>query len=298
MVEQTKPPVRSIPRIIHQCCPDKHSLRIEYIRNIEEMRERNPGYDFRLYDNADMADFVASEMSGKVREQFFRITDDYGAAKADFFRYLMMYQAGGIYLDIKSSGTLPFDEVIRAEDRYILSQWQNHDPDHQFYGWGVYDELAAIPRGEYQQWHIIAAPGHAYLGAVIEAVAEKLERYRPWTTGFGHFGVVRTTGPITYTQAIEAIRDKHPHRLIKDETVIGLRYSILEKKHDHRVGRLHYGRSFNPVARLPMPLSLAGAAYLSYKEAYDRFVTQPLRSKVHQARAARKVAAKLRGLKG
>lgn len=278
-------PDRAIPRIIHQCCPNKTRLREEYLINIEKIKNLNPMYDYRLYDDDDIADFLGAEIGSFVRDKFLGITKDYGAAKADFFRYFLILKVGGIYLDLKSTGTVPFDEALHSDDVYILSQWQNADPQHPFYGWGIYKELAAVPRGEYQQWHVIAAPGHPFLSAVTELMLERLASYTPWNTGYGHLGVIRTTGPITYTQAIEPIRMQHPHRLIEDESVIGLQYSVFEGKHDHRAERKHYGESFAPVIQMKGASATLSSMYLGMIKMGDQAIKQPLRRLVHRMRA-------------
>jgi mannosyltransferase OCH1-like enzyme len=275
---------RLIPRIIHQCVADKNNVRHEYHDNIRNMLIRNPLYEHVLYENNDFEDFLYAEYGQRVLDKYLRITPAYGASKADFFRYALLYKRGGIYLDIKSTCDLPFDDVLNADDRYILSHWRNTDRSHPHYKWGVFDDIAHMPHGEYQQWHIIAEPGHAYLEAVLALMLERIDRYKPWTTGFGHMGVMRTTGPIMYSQAIDPIREHHPHRVIANETVIGLRYSIFEGQHDHRRDAKHYGDSFDPVFRMDGSLRLASAAYLGMVKTGDRYVRQPMRRLAHTLR--------------
>lgn len=277
--------VRHIPRIIHQCHTHPESIQKAYHDNIDLIKAANPAHEYRFYDGDAMFETILAGFGRSVADQFEKITSDYGAAKADFFRYCIIYKMGGIYLDLKSTATKPFDEVLHPNDQYILSQWRNDNVDLPYYRWGLYKELADLPRGEYQQWHVIAAPGHAFLEAVINLMLERLAGYTPWLTGYGHLGVIRTTGPITYTQAIEPIKSKHSHRLIHDETAIGLRYSIFEGRHDHRLGRKHYGDSFSPVVRLTSDKVMIGAAYLGMKQATDVLVRRPMRRLVHYIRA-------------
>ena len=62
-------------------------------------------------------------------------------ARADFFRYLLVYQLGGVYLDIKSSLDKPLKDVLRAEDQFILTHWDNR-PGEQYEGIGIYPNWA------------------------------------------------------------------------------------------------------------------------------------------------------------
>ena len=38
-----------------------------------------------------------------------------------FFRYLLMYEIGGVYLDIKSTANKKLDDVLEENDAFILS---------------------------------------------------------------------------------------------------------------------------------------------------------------------------------
>jgi hypothetical protein len=106
--------------------------------------------------------------------------------------------------------------------------------------WGLHRELEHIPGGEFQQWHIIAAPGHPFLKAVIETVLRNIDRYQPWFDGTGREGIFRLTGPIAYTLAIAPLLDRHDHRLVANEREIGLEYSILSGIGHQKLFRSHY----------------------------------------------------------
>jgi mannosyltransferase OCH1-like enzyme len=273
--QDTAPP--RIPKTIYQCVARKASLPDHYAHNIERIKALNPDHRFTLFDDADILDFIQLEFGTAYVDRFLSISEGYGAVKADFFRYLLIYRHGGIYLDIKSTVDVPFDRSLRNDDQFILSQWDNADPTKPFYKWGEFRELNHIPGGEYQQWHVIAAPEHPFLSAVIALMLERIDTYTPWTTGFGHMGVMRTTGPVMYSQAIHPIRNAFPHRLVKDETEIGLRYSFLSGKHDHRDSNNHYGTSFRPVFQRRGPTAVVGSAYLAAQRGFQATIRGPLR---------------------
>ena len=115
-----------------------------------------------------------------------------------------MLKVGGVYLYIKSTVTKKLNDVLLKDYTYILSNWVNGKGD-LYEGWGIYPEL--LPRGEYQQWHIISVPQHPFLIEVVSKVSQNIETYNPSRNGVGHLGVMRTTGPIAYTLAIERIRN-------------------------------------------------------------------------------------------
>jgi hypothetical protein len=54
-----------------------------------------------------------------------------------------------VYLDIKSYPSKAFSKTLRPDDCYLLAYWKNGEGE-QFPGWGKYDDLVELERGEYQ----------------------------------------------------------------------------------------------------------------------------------------------------
>jgi mannosyltransferase OCH1-like enzyme len=182
-----------------------------------------------------------------VLQRFLRIDARYGAARADLFRYLLMYKVGGVYLDIKSGAAQPFDSVLRADDRFVLSYW---DASNAASGWGQHYELRDIAAGELQQWHIICAPGHPFMHAVIETVLANIDTYVPSLHGVGKNGVLRVTGPIAYTRAIHRILHQHPHRIADSARDLGLTYNIYRNQSHETAFKSHYSVQVHPLVQL------------------------------------------------
>lgn len=213
----------TIPRILHQTYRTK-VLPPELQSNVDALKAMNPEYEYRFYDDADMLEFIRSSYDAGILDSFNRINPRYGAARADLFRYLLIYKCGGIYLDVKSSLLRPLRDVIEPTDRYLLSHWRNAVGERHA-GWGIHQELKSINGGEFQQWHIVAAPGHPFLKAVIERVLQNIDDYNPLFQGVGQDAVWRVTGPIAYTLAIASVLQLHPYRIAEDNTALGFEYS-------------------------------------------------------------------------
>jgi mannosyltransferase OCH1-like enzyme len=229
----------SIPRILHQTFRSR-DFRPEVAGNIEDMKSRNPAWEYRFYDNDGVRKYILDSYGPQFIAYFDALNPKYGAAKADLFRYLLMYKEGGVYLDLKSRASRPLDEVLQPTDRYLLSQWTTIAAH-------MHRDLRDIPGGEYQQWFIAAAPGHPYLKTVIEAVLRNIASYTPLRHSVGKPATLRTTGPIAYTRAIFPIRDLHPHRLVDSERDLGLDYSIyVEQEHEKVLGG-HYSEVFEEL---------------------------------------------------
>lgn len=265
---------RSIPRIVHQTYRAWDALAPEIQDAIAGLRARNSGWDYRFYDDAAMVEFVRSVYGPAVLARLLRIDPRYGAARADLFRYLLLYHYGGVYLDIKSTALRPLDEIVRPEDRMILAQWRH---DGRFEGAGIHDWDFAdrIDGGEFQQWHVICSPGHPYLYAVIQAVMRNIDCYIPGMHGSGRNAVLRVTGPIAYTLAILPLLPAGLHRLVKGHEALGLAYSVFPGNADHkRLFGTHYSDLTAPVVRAGAVRSMLAAAY---------GVLAPLRRRVARA---------------
>ena len=248
-----------IPKIIHQTY-GASDLPEALQRNVTDLQASNPGWDYRFYDDAAIEAFLLAHYDPAVHALYQRIDPRYGAARADLFRYLVIYKLGGVYLDIKSRFLRPIDDVLRGDEAFILSQWSN-GPGQKYEGFGLKPEVAQIPGGEFQQWHVIAAPGHPFLHAVLLAIFDGIERYVPWRHGTGKVGVIRLTGPIVYTLTIAPLVGHHPHRRIANESVIALDYSVVPGDTHKALFKAHYTTSDVPVVRLPPHLRLLGDAY-------------------------------------
>jgi mannosyltransferase OCH1-like enzyme len=241
-----------IPKIIHQTISHKNNLHETLKKNIQKIKDLNPGWEYCLYDDQDRQDFIAKSYGTDTLEIYNKINPNYGQAQADFFRYLLIYAVGGVYLDVKSTCSVALDEIISDDDEYILSHW-NNDVGGTRERWGAHPELIdLVPKGEYQLWHIISRPGHPFLKAVISRVTSNIKNYAPYNYGVGRVGVLRTTGPIPYTLAIEKIRSDHRYRMVEAEK-IGLVPSVFDdsgtqgNKHQNIYGRKHYSRLNEPV---------------------------------------------------
>tara|TARA_R110002096_G_scaffold16898_11_gene58054 strand:+ start:26755 stop:27543 length:789 start_codon:yes stop_codon:yes gene_type:complete len=184
-------------------------------QNIEAVRDLNPGWKYKYYEEDDVEAYLAKYPD--LLATYKRINPVYGAARCDFFRYVLMYHEGGVYTDIKAGLERPLDEVIRDDDQYILSHWAVRFES---------DAEPGIPKeGEYQQWHIISAPRHPFLRACLWRVQQNINEYQNvGADSSGLLAVLRTTGPIAFTRAVRPLRPASPHRLVESEKELGLRY--------------------------------------------------------------------------
>ena len=236
-----KPRACSISRIIHQTSRSAE-VPEECVTNVARMCALNPNWHYRYWSQKESHDFIYGYYGWEILESYLQISACYGAARADLFRYLVVYQFGGVYLDMKSGVDRPFESILQPDDEFVLSHWRNQMGD-RYRGFGLHSDLEGIvPGGEYQQWHIMAAAGHPFLEAVIVRVLRNIAEYNGGLDGVGRLGVLRVTGPVAYSLAIHPIRARHGHRLI-DAEASGLLFEAAPRPG----GRPHYRTLTTPV---------------------------------------------------
>lgn len=153
-----------IPCVCHQTWKSKKlSPEIEKIRT--KNKKLNNLMKFKLYNDSDIDKYIKTYFKTFVYDSFCAINSSYGAAKADFFRYCVLYREGGVYLDIKSSLTTNlFTKIIEKSDIAIL------DTARQNY------EKFRINNGisTWEQWVLIFAPRHEYMRRAVERICKEI----------------------------------------------------------------------------------------------------------------------------
>jgi mannosyltransferase OCH1-like enzyme len=230
-----------IPKYIFQTITDKKDLNDDVLKNIDNLRKKNPTYKYFLFDDNECIDFIKNNYDKDTLDTYMLINHKYGPAKADLFRYLLLYKYGGIYLDIKSSCDLPFSEIIKSNDKYILCHWSEK-------GHGSSEHLNNNFYGEFQQWNIICVPNHPFLKNVIDKVIYNIKNYDIKKDGVGKLMVLNITGPFAYTRAITPILNKYGHTLYKCHKKIKLVYKTFN--HLTYFGNKHYSNCTESLIKI------------------------------------------------
>lgn len=150
--------------------------------HIYRMKKMNPNYVYEFYTDERIIEFIRTYFGIDTLNIYLKI--QVGAAKADFFRYLVLFQFGGIYLDIDSQIKQPLDKLIKSDDRAIISLEDNQ----RFY----------------VQWAMLYEANHPFLAKTIEIVVENI-RHNKYPID-SH----KMTGPSAYTEAIHRCLEENP----------------------------------------------------------------------------------------
>lgn len=149
--------------------------------HIKRMLRRNPDYQYFFYDDQAIEQFFKEEFP-EYYNAYKSLT--IGAAKADFFRYAVLYKKGGIYLDIDCKVVSRFEQFILPDDEAIISIENN----------------GAL----FTQWALIFAKEHPFLKKTLEVCYENIKEHK-----FPH-DVHKTTGPPAFSLGIEEALQENP----------------------------------------------------------------------------------------
>ena len=183
-----------IPFIVHQTFYTTN-LPLQIVKIIQNNKIMCPNYKFIFYDDLDCSNFIKTYFNERIYNAYMMLNDCYGAMKADFFRYCILYKVGGVYLDIKSKIIFPLKLIIKEDDSCILDiprnnlePWRRDSPT-------------------YEQWLLMFEPNHPYLNKMIEQMVTNIEnKYEPQIPGYeiltSKQKILQLTGPDALTRAI------------------------------------------------------------------------------------------------
>ena len=170
----------SIPKNIYQSW-HSHNFHPKIEKIFHKQRSLNPNFRFTLYDDLQIEDFVRSNFEKNIFNAFTSLK--ILTAKVDFWRYLILYKYGGIYLDIDSKINIDLEKMIEEHDEAILTAETNE--------------------GLFVQWALFFSKEHPILEKTIENVTKNIETKRYPND------IVNTTGPGAFTTSLLEIHNKY-----------------------------------------------------------------------------------------
>lgn len=263
-----------IPKNIFQLTTKNMRLNDQIFSNIEFLKNNNPSWEYQLLDEERQVNFL-KKFASEYLSTYLSFGRGYDVAKMDFFRYVLMHERGGVYLDVKSTFLQPLDSLITKNDSLVVSHWPD-EQNSQFKNWGKHPELSE--RGELINGVIICQAKSKVLLDVIKAVMRNIDQYSTFRNGVGGPAVLRLTGPVAYTLAIE--QSVYRESLTKiDYFAYGYKVSIFDNDKIHMsLSRLHYGRRLNPIIKRGLLESFATIVFFFFKERVWVFMTSMLTS--------------------
>ncbi|TDJ45726.1 MAG: hypothetical protein E2O52_06040 [Gammaproteobacteria bacterium] len=157
-----------IPRIIHQLWKTEE-VPAQWARCVESVKRYHPGWEYRLWTDGMMDDYVRSEYPDlyPVYSGFTR-----HIMRVDVFRYVLLYGIGGLYCDLDFEFLRPYDY---ADAQMVLSLER--------------DEAYGDPHSGIANFFMASMPKHPFWVDVLDDV----KSHPPVSEVFGDIPFI--TGP-------------------------------------------------------------------------------------------------------
>jgi len=166
---------------------ETHRVPARMLQAIDSWKANNPEFGYEFFDAVQRLSFAsqfcctdftftAQTLMAALR----RIKP--GAGKADLFRYLLIYERGGVYMDIDTVCLTPLTQYIDALDDVVT-------------GIGI--------RGDFHQFGLMYAPKHLFLKQAIENAVTNILQGR-FVVGFEN-SMEGLCGPPCLDQSIKQV---------------------------------------------------------------------------------------------
>lgn len=120
-----------IPKTIYQTWSTQN-LPNKLYKLHKKMLKFNPDYQHIIYTDDQMNDYMISNADKEIQDIFWKM--NHVVAKADIWRYTILFNKGGIYLDIDSEITGSLSSLIDKNDEAIITP-EIHE--NLFIQWGL-----------------------------------------------------------------------------------------------------------------------------------------------------------------
>jgi mannosyltransferase OCH1-like enzyme len=189
------------PKIIHQTWKQK-DLPKKFQEAVETWKKKNPDFAYRFYDDADCRNFISQKFP-----QFIETYDNLEkpVEKADMFRYLIIYEEGGVYADIDtychSPLSLFFDSSKMKDAELFVGRELQHNK-----------ALGLDVKDQFLQWFFAAKPRQPTLLLIAEEIEKRAanphmmsldRRVKRMTFDHQQASTLWKTGPFLFSDFIE-----------------------------------------------------------------------------------------------
>ena len=158
---------QSIPRVVYQTA-ESRSVHPTHAKSIAEFRGLNPDLAFHMFDGAERDTYMHSTWSGHgILDVYERAV--FGQMKADIFRYCVVFDRGGYYVDFNKGCATPLTSLHPPEAEGLVSYETN--PELIFPETSLVTELQN-PFNLVMQWAFGFRKNHPFLEKLIERIVE------------------------------------------------------------------------------------------------------------------------------
>ena len=120
-----------IPKKVHITWKTKDLLQSEspiVTEGIKKLIELNPEWEVTIYDDEE----VDTYLQRKLGDQYPLIADKHIVQKSDLWRLMLLFEEGGLYIDIDRFIDTPLNDLIGPSTRWVLPTCRDYDFSHDF----------------------------------------------------------------------------------------------------------------------------------------------------------------------
>lgn len=140
-------------------------------------------YEYRYVSTEARAEYLKQHAPKEVYEAYSKLTD--GAAQADLWRVVTLYQEGGVYMDIDATLIWPLSKTLQGQEPALYIK--------------IKDDT------EITNYFLATSPNNPEYKNVTDTIVSNINSYDPKK------GVYGTTGPQVFNDVLE---NKHVHSRI------------------------------------------------------------------------------------
>lgn len=184
------------------------------LHKFREIKRKNKHWNIFFFSNQDRERFLKTYYPDYYK-RYQKISSTYGAAKADFWRYIIIYHYGGIYIDSSVEVYQNLDSIIDDKKGLIVTK---HHTINLFCAniWG---------KDLYWNWFFAAPPKNNILEALIKTICKNMDNHRNYlpTISPNSFLTISSyhtfilTGPVIFDKVVVEFEKKGKDNIYKLE---------------------------------------------------------------------------------
>ena len=117
-----------IPKIIYRTSPyDIYVLPHMIWELYKNEKSINPDYEYIYFDDFQCEAFILTFYGSHIRDLYLKLVPT--AFRSDFFRYLLLFEKGGIYMDFTQNSLKPMDYIIKDYKEVYVSDYYTYNDE-------------------------------------------------------------------------------------------------------------------------------------------------------------------------
>ena len=199
----------------------------EFMENINFIKSKNTDYDIELYDYKKFINYLDQKNLVKNKKYFLKLNPKIYALLADYMRFVLLYNEGGVYLDLKSRPKMNLNDIIINNKTVFI--------EHTFKEYT-----------EYIIQFLITSPKQEIFKLIIDKIHSNIDNYNKDKIHLhqSKSNVLNLTGNRMVLNVINEYlkKKKNNIRIIKNEERSNYFINHAVKNYRKKYKSIHYGR--------------------------------------------------------